>query len=616
MVDDGEPTSPILAETLEGEGNAQPAVLEPTCDGTGRPLIAALRGTVALPVPGYEVGRSIGRGGMGEVFAAHDQRIGREVALKRMRDTTPDAEALARFLREARIQARLDHPAIVPVHELGIDECGRPYFTMKRLTGVTLARLLADGAPLPRMLRAFVEVCRAMELAHARGVVHRDLKPSNIMLGDYGEVYVLDWGVARMLSEQPDISTEPGTAGSHQVGSEDFTQSGALLGTPGYMSPEQIQNAPAAPAADVYALGCILFEILAAEALHQRGDHAIGRTLSAPQDSPARRYPDRTFAPELDGACFEALAEDPTARPTAHQLAERVQAYLDGDRDVERRRELAAREVASAREVLARAEPETRVVALRLAARAVALDPESIEATQLVSSLLLETPPQIPAELASSLETHERRINRDRGRKATYAYLSVFALLPLVLVLEIINWPVIVAFYSIVTLGAVTSWRHARTGDPSVPVVCAVNLALAIVFTRIAGPFVLTPLFITAALVAMTTIPWLNARRWAVVGWTAVAVLAPIVLERAGVLQKTWEISDDRLLVVSDLVRTHGWIDEVALTVASLLFSLVIALLALMLSRRRQTAQRALYFHAWHLNQLIPSSQRPQTQPR
>ncbi|HET9991223.1 MAG TPA: serine/threonine-protein kinase [Kofleriaceae bacterium] len=186
----------------------------------------------SLPDPGYQIGELIGRGGMGEVVVAQDQRIGREVAVKRIRAQTPSHDAVERFLREARIQARLDHPAIVPVYELGTDAAGLPYFTMKRLTGVTLGKRLADKAPIQPLLRAFVDVCLAIQLAHTRGVVHRDLKPSNIMLGDYGEVYVLDWGVARVIADRS-RSTHPMQAIDSHDAVEDGTTAGAILVTPG-----------------------------------------------------------------------------------------------------------------------------------------------------------------------------------------------------------------------------------------------------------------------------------------------------------------------------------------------------------------------------------------------
>jgi eukaryotic-like serine/threonine-protein kinase len=385
MVDDGTPTRPYAPDSadlptvpgLDDDTQAPPP--PPTIEATGSAIVPGGKsGSIQLPPAGYKIGRVIGRGGMGEVVSAQDGRIGREVAIKRMRNPTPNAEALARFLREARIQARLDHPAIVPVHELGVDETGRPYFTMKRCAGITLSRLIADGGSYHRMLRAFVDICLAVDFAHSRGVVHRDLKPANIMLGEYGEVYVLDWGVARVMSDQPDIPDLPTIQPSDETPDpDDSTKSGSLLGTPGYIAPEQIEGRVAAPPADIYALGCILFEMLACEPLHPRGQSAIGRTLSTPQDSPAKRRPDRGVPPELDAVCFAALAMDPKTRPTARELADRVQAYLDGDRDVERRRTLAALQLASAHEVLASDDPDARVTALRQAGRAVALDPES-----------------------------------------------------------------------------------------------------------------------------------------------------------------------------------------------------------------------------------------------
>src|SRR3954468_18054161 len=230
-----------------------------------------------LPPPGYQLGGLIGKGGMGEVIAAQDQRIGREVAFKRMRAVHASGDALARFLREARIQARLDHPAIVPVYELGKDAEGRPYFTMKRLAGKTLTHHLAEkDTPRQRLLRAFTDVCLAIELAHSRGVIHRDLKPSNIMLGDFGEVYVLDWGVARVMGGRKRRPTGAMQADDIDSIDGEQTMTGDMLGTPGYMAPEQMRGEEnIGPAVDVYALGAILFEILTHEPLHPRGHAAV-----------------------------------------------------------------------------------------------------------------------------------------------------------------------------------------------------------------------------------------------------------------------------------------------------------------------------------------------------
>src|SRR3954468_21100192 len=277
-----------------------------------------------IALDGYAVGEVIGRGGMGEVLLAHDEVIGREIAIKRMRRADPDPEAEIRFLREAKLQARLQHPAIVPVHELGRDPDGRPYFTMKRLAGVTLHQLL--GGPHQRLLRAFADVCLAIEFAHEHGVIHRDIKPTNIMLGDFGEVYVLDWGVARVLDE--DGSGHPSVRDI--VTMEGETQTGAVMGTPGYMAPEQALGYGMSPAIDVYALGCVLFEILTGQPLHPRGASGAASAIAHPTTAPSQRCPELEIPPELDAACAAALAEDPVRRQTARALAEQVQHYLDG----------------------------------------------------------------------------------------------------------------------------------------------------------------------------------------------------------------------------------------------------------------------------------------------
>jgi serine/threonine protein kinase len=569
---------------------------------------------VTLPAIGYQLGTSIGRGGMGEVLAAFDQRIGRQVAIKRMRSPHPSEEATTRFLREARIQARLEHPAIVPVHELGTDDAGRPYFTMKRLAGRTLGQRMAEGATQSQLLRAFVDVCLAVEFAHVRGVVHRDLKPSNIMLGDYGEVYVLDWGVARVLEEPagppPTGGPTPGSFDARsQIDSlEEGTQTGTLLGTPGYIAPEQLKGDPASAPADVYALGSILFELLVGEPLHPKGHQkAIASTLASPQERPSRRRPERAIPPELDEACFEALAEEPAERPTAHQLAHRVQAYLDGDRDIERRRALAMQQLRSAREALASEDPDRRTTALRRASRALALDPESEGAGELVGKLLLE-PPSLASSpaLAASLDEHERQIARYRSRKAIFAYLSVFALLPFAFLLEVKSWAVVAVCFVTAAAGIASSWVHMRTGRPSVPVALVVTFTLSLAFTRIASPFVLTPFLICCALAGITSIPAIAERRWLVMTWTVVTVMAPFVCEWTGVLPTTWRITRGMMVITGDTVAARGRNEEIALLITHVLFTLVVGWLALTISRRRLAAQRQLYVQAWHLGQLVP----------
>src|SRR5439155_2631363 len=193
------------------------------------------------------------------------------------------------------------------------------YFAMKRLAGVTCSELLAaPEPPRQRLLRAFADVCNAIEFAHERGVVHRDLKPGNIMLGNYGDVYVLDWGLARVVGEAvANVVTD-------DIDSLDLN-TGELLGTPGYMAPEQLQRAAeAGRPADIYALGSILFEILGGEPLHPRGANALPSTLGGEAiTSPAKRRPERAVPPELDALCVAMLQMEPAVRPTAKKVAHR-----------------------------------------------------------------------------------------------------------------------------------------------------------------------------------------------------------------------------------------------------------------------------------------------------
>jgi serine/threonine-protein kinase len=572
-------------------------------------------GTVALPDPGYQIGALIGRGGMGEVVVAHDQRIGREVAVKRIRSKTPTHDAVTRFLREARIQARLDHPAIVPVYELGTEADGRPFFTMKRLAGTTLQKRLADGGNTPALLRAFVDVCLAIQLAHSRGVVHRDLKPSNIMLGDYGEVYVLDWGVARVLADRT-RTTRPQMAVDVE---EEDTTAGAILGTPGYMSPEQIRGIDVTSKSDVYALGAILFEILTGEPLHPRGDAALATTLTHPQEAPAARRPERHPAPELDGACFDALAEDPHQRPTARELANRVQAYLDGDRDHERRRALAAEQLELARDSLEHESDDSRATAIRRAGRALALDPESAEAAELVTKLMLEPPTKLPADLVESLASEDRRMNVQRAKLVTVTTASLFGFWAVIPFMSVTNWSNLFAFYGLVCLGVVASLAVARSGRSRPVPTLALTGMLVLAFTRVAGPFVLTPTVACACVLAMSAMPETRGKPWLIVGIVVGAIGLGFLLEYFNVIDQTYVIRDGYLVTASDIfaMRTKT-LDKAVLIIANLLFVALVGWLAYSLNDRRVRAQRQLHVQAWHLRQLIPTtkSTRFTTKPR
>jgi len=546
---------------------------------------------------GYDLGDVIGRGGMGEVMLARDRRLGRDVAIKRMLRLDPDL--VTRFLREARIQARLDHPAIVPVHEAGEDSEGRPYFTMKRLTGVTLDKLIAaPDTKLQPMLRAFVDVCLAIELAHSKGVVHRDLKPTNIMLGDFGEVYVLDWGVARVLGS----ADEPADA---TTASEGETVAGELIGTPGYMAPEQVRAEQVGPAADVYALGCILFEILTREPLHPRGPAALDTTLAV-AESPAYRRPELAIAPELDSACCDALQLDAAARPAAAALANRIQHYLDGDRDLERRRSLSSEQLARAQDALARGD---RPFAMQCAGRALALDPESPDAAALVSQLMLEPPRQPPAELVAELAASDATEVRRHALGAAIAFLIVLPLFPIGIWNGIKSWPIAIGFgaLSIVLAGlaALIVRRPVRSNAQMIGYLFA-NACFVGALGYLLGPLLLGPAVASVITMSLIFYPAFTTRSWIVVALMVLGWAAPLALEAIGVMESTWSVASGHFSMTSNGLVVN------ATTTPALVFALsatticLAAVLGSIYVRGHRAAKHQLVTQAWHLRQLLP----------
>jgi hypothetical protein len=174
--------------------------------------------------------------------------------------------------------------------------------------------------------------------------------------------------------------------------------------------------------------------------------------------------------------------------------------------------------------------------------------------------------------------------------------------------MDVKNWGIVIGFYALMLIGSLSSARFVRSGQPSVAVVLIVNFGTTLLFTRVAGPFVLTPLIVCCILAAVTAIPWINQRTWLVMSWMAVTVMVPIALEWIGVLPRTSWIDGGSLNIVSDVVRTHGRFDELALAIGNLVFTAVVAWLLVAIHRRRWVGQRQLFILAWHLRQLLPQT--------
>jgi serine/threonine-protein kinase len=472
---------------------------------------------------------------------------------------------------------------------------------MKRLSGTTLHERLASGAPVQPLLRAFVDVCFAIQLAHERQIVHRDLKPANIMLGNYGDVYVIDWGVARVASTRRTSQL----AIPFESLSPEGTAAGVMLGTPGFMAPEQMKGQDVGPAADVYSLGAILFEILAGTPLHTPGRTAISSTLATPTDSPVKRAPDRTIAPELDAICVAALAEEPEQRPSARELAERIQHYLDGDRDLEQRRALAAEQLAVARAALR--DPDRRVDAGQAASRALALDPESAEAAKLVAQLVLEPPTELSAELIESLEESERELNRHRGITAMKAFLALYLFLPLfVFVQDLRSLPDLVALYGAATAMAILCWHNGRTGRTPVWLLLLGNFTFALTFSRLTSTFVLLVAAVCGQALFLATRADIARRRWVLIVWVTVTLLTPFLLEAAGIFERTWQMTSDGLVTKGTIVNTVAKVDVLFLAIGQTALAIAVSVFAITTTRAREQAQRNAHIQAWHLRQLIP----------
>ena len=286
-------------------------------------------------------------GGMGAIEIVIDQALRRRLARKVIHESLQsDADAVRRFVREARIIGRLDHPNIVPIHEVGIDSRGRLYFTMKLVSGRTL-EALADAMPvgpvagesLFDLLDVVIRVCDALAFAHSRGVLHCDVKPSNVMVGEFGQVYLMDWGIARVLDDDEDAAPADRSPDADATDPSDSSKTrNAILGSPAYMAPEQAwgRRNELGPAADVYAIGGLVYRAAARRPPHP-GDTFIEALTHAQHDEPAPLPADTP--PELARIVDRCLARDPADRyASVDAVKQDLVRFVRGGGELPRRR--------------------------------------------------------------------------------------------------------------------------------------------------------------------------------------------------------------------------------------------------------------------------------------
>ena len=310
--------------------------------------IERLREDADLPDLGsskYLVIHKLGSGGMGTVYIAQDVDLGRKVAIKVMNSAEQTGAFAARMTREARIVALLEHPSIVPIHDVGVLDDGRVFYAMKLVQGARLDEFAAGTTPLFDLLRVFQKVCEAVAFAHDRGVIHRDLKPENIMVGPFGEVLVMDWGVAKVLGSgrgnspttTPDNATELRAVDDTDLvstlplsadGSAADTRSGTVIGTPAYMAPEQArgQTELLDQRSDVYSLGAILYFLLTSQAPPE-----FERTADSPERSLRPRGINSKIPRAIEAVALKAMSEQREERfGSAEEIAIDVIRFLDG----------------------------------------------------------------------------------------------------------------------------------------------------------------------------------------------------------------------------------------------------------------------------------------------
>jgi serine/threonine-protein kinase len=554
----------------------------------------------ALAIPAaerYTPIRMLGQGGMGEVMLVADRVIGRDVALKRTRGDRDVGRE--QFAREAILQGRLEHPSIVPVYDFARDPDGGLFFTMRRVHGESLADVLHATSieySRVRLLQVFNQICLAAHFAHEHGVVHCDIKPANIMLGEYGEVYLLDWGIARTPI---DASSD-------------------VAGTVGYMSPEQARGQRGIDRrSDIYALGAILFEILTRTPLHEAGtiSDVLARIEQGVEARASVRAPSADVPPELEAIWLKAIAKQPESRyATARELAAAVERFLEGDRDLALRQRMSRQQAERAGELRARASESTaaRSEVLATVGRALALDPNNNDALAIMVDLLTTPPPKVPPEALAEMQATERKLDRVRSRSGVVALLLWVAGTASAGFIAGIHdaraFAFTVAAVSVAAIAGILRVRFApRDGFMPTYVIGGMFLALAGMGIGF-SPWLVTP---ALALVFMfaTTLSVDERRRYWPATIVGAALIVPVVLEWLGVLGPSLVNRGPLLCIVPRMTELP---ETAAARTIPLIVSLgCVAMGGLFGVRLRTTMlelQRRNALQVWQLRQLVPKA--------
>ena len=592
------------------------------------------------PEPGqerYVAKRQLGRGAMGEVSLCKDTRIGREVARKVILPMfQSEPQVRARFLREARIQGQLEHPSIVPVYDLATDANGSTYFTMKCLRGLTLSQIIkglrhkdpaiVENYSRTKLLRAFSSVCLAIDFAHSRGVLHRDLKPSNVMLGDFGEVYVLDWGLAKLRKDAPEERLD-----FEDVTDEIKTAAGKILGTFGYMSPEQAMGRVAAldGRSDVYSLGAILFELLTLETLHAKDNwnSMMMATLNGVDARPSIRAPQLEIPQALDAICVKATALEAKERfGSAREMQQALENFMHGDTDSTVRKGMSLTHARAAVEAAQRAHAEgtdiaeARREAMREVGRALAFDPTNAEAlrvlTEIVTSPTSEVPGEARAEVRLQGLARLRLALRDGVR---FDLASLVLMVPLALWMGVTSYAYLLAVVGLTAISSALKLLAVQSNE--VPRLYAFGygayffnvMALALI-GRTFGPLFFTPLLISIFTFSfsMTHSPKFRAL---VIGTGCMAVVVPLVLELLDIIPRSYVFENGKMTILPQGLALPETPTLCALTLGTIFLIVAPSLIMGRVQMALRAAETRSAMQTWHLRHLLPEEARPKSVP-